>query len=115
MNVSNEIILEFKELTKRYPGTTALQNVSFSIKKGEVFGLVGENGAGKSTLINILSGAVQETSGDIFIEGRKLKGTPLDRREEGISMVYQGLGLALHLTGEENILLGNEETIRKCQ
>jgi len=110
MNVSNEIILEFKELTKRYPGTTALQNVSFSINKGEVFGLVGENGAGKSTLLNILSGAVQETSGEIFIEGRKLTGTPFYRIKEGISMVYQGLGLALHLTGEENILLGNEIT-----
>ena len=110
MNLSNEIILEFRELVKHYPGTTALKNVSFSIKKGEVFGLVGENGAGKSTLLNILSGAVQETSGEIFIEGRKLTGNPQNRRKEGISMVYQGLGLALHLTGEENILLGNEIT-----
>jgi len=108
MNGNDKVILEFRELTKQYPGTTALQNVSFSINKGEVFGLVGENGAGKSTLLNILSGAVQETSGEIFIEGRKLTGTPFDRRKEGISMVYQGLGLALHLTGEENILLGNE-------
>jgi len=108
MNGNDKVILEFKELTKQYPGTTALQNVSFSINRGEVFGLMGENGAGKSTLLNILSGAVSETSGEIFIEGQKLTGTPFNRRKEGISMVYQGLGLALHLTGEENILLGNE-------
>jgi ABC-type sugar transport system ATPase subunit len=110
MNGNGKVILEFKELTKRYPGTTALKNVSFNINKGEVFGVMGENGAGKSTLLNILSGAVQETNGEIFIEGKKLTGTPFDRRKEGISIVYQGLGLALHLTGEENILLGNEIT-----
>ena len=105
---NNQDILEFKNITKYYPGTIALSDVSFSIRRGEIFGLMGENGAGKSTLLNILSGAVPETSGEIIFNGEKLTGNPFERRLKGISMVYQGLGLALELTAEENILLGNE-------
>jgi ABC-type sugar transport system ATPase subunit len=107
---NNHNILEFKNITKHYPGTVALNDVSFSIKKGEIFGLMGENGAGKSTLLKILSGAEEETVGEIILDGKKLIGNPYERRLKGISMVYQGLGLALELTAEENILLGNEIT-----
>ncbi|MBN2396094.1 MAG: sugar ABC transporter ATP-binding protein [Candidatus Atribacteria bacterium] len=105
---NNHHILEFKNITKYFPGTVALSDVSFEISKGEIFGLMGENGAGKSTLLNILSGAINESSGEIIFDGEKLSGNPYERRLKGISMVYQGLGLALELTAEENILLGNE-------
>lgn len=105
---NNQYILEFRNITKYYPGTIALRGVSFAIPKGVIFGLVGENGAGKSTLLNILSGATAETSGEIIFDGYKLSGNPYERRIKGISMVYQGLGLALELTAEENIFLGNE-------
>ena len=102
-------LLEAKNLTKRYPGTTALQDVSFDLRHGEVHCLVGENGAGKSTLIKILSGAVAQDSGEIVIEGKQASHTQVwERRDLGISVIYQDLNLVPQLTVAENIFLGNE-------
>ena len=102
-------LLEAKNLTKRYPGTVALQDVSFDLRHGEVHCLLGENGAGKSTLIKILSGAVAQDSGEIIIEGRQASRTHVwERRDLGISVIYQDLNLVPQLTVAENIFLGNE-------
>ncbi len=62
----DDVILKFENVTKRFPGVLALDNVSFAIRKGEVHALVGENGAGKSTLIKIVTGVYQKTSGEII-------------------------------------------------
>lgn len=102
-------LLEARGLTKIYPGTVALNEVSFDLQHGEVHCLIGENGAGKSTLIKILAGAVIQDSGDIVIEGRSAGHTALrERRDLGISVIYQDLNLVPQLTVAENIYLGHE-------
>ncbi len=83
-------LLELHNITKRYPGVTALDNVSISFKQGEVHALVGENGAGKSTFIKTISGAVQPNEGEIVFDGKTYPHlTPQKSLELGISVVYQ--------------------------
>jgi D-xylose transport system ATP-binding protein len=111
--MDNDIILEFKNVTKKFPGITALDNVSFSIRRGEIHGICGENGAGKSTLMKILAGVYPWGSyeGQVLYDGRELK---LENRsirqatEEGIAIVYQELTLVPSITVGENIYLGKE-------
>jgi len=107
-------LLEARGLTKTYPGTTALRDVSFDLLPGEVHCLIGENGAGKSTLIKILAGAVTQDSGEIAIAGRPV-GHHVgvrERRDLGISVIYQDLNLVPQLTVAENIFLGHEPRTR---
>lgn len=111
--MDNNVILEFKNVTKRFPGITALSDVSFSIRRGEIHGICGENGAGKSTLMKILSGVYPWGSyeGQVIYDGHELKLT--DRAihqatEEGIAIVYQELTLVPSITVGENIYLGKE-------
>lgn len=70
---ANETILEFKGVSKDFPGVRALDKVDFDLKKGEVHVLVGENGAGKSTLIKILAGVYPPTEGEIYCQGDKVE------------------------------------------
>lgn len=67
MEKDNDLILKVENVTKVYPGVTALDDVSFSIKKGEVHALVGENGAGKSTLIKCIMGVERQNSGHVYL------------------------------------------------
>lgn len=107
-----ENILEFKQISKYYPGVTALNHVSLEIKKGEVHALVGENGAGKSTLIKTCSGAIQPSEGEIVINGKTFKSlTPRLSEENGIGVIYQEFNLVGELSVAENIFLGR--AIRK--
>ncbi|ANB57491.1 ABC transporter family protein [Anoxybacillus sp. B7M1] len=102
-----EVILELKGITKEFPGVKSLDNVHFSLKKGEVHALMGENGAGKSTLMKIVSGVYAPDSGDIYYKGKKVKwNSPLEAREKGISIIHQELKLAPNLTVGENVLMG---------
>jgi len=98
-----------RNITKRFPGVTALDSVSLAVKAGEVHLLLGENGAGKSTLMKILSGAYPLDSGSISLDGAPVRiRSPLHARELGISMIYQEMNLVPHLTVAENIFLGAE-------
>lgn len=111
--MTNDIILEFKNVTKKFPGVTALNDVSFQIRRGEVHGLCGENGAGKSTLMKILAGVYPwgTYEGSVVYEGRELKlgGSSIHQAiEEGIAIVYQELTLVPSMTVGENIYLGKE-------
>ena len=107
-----ENILEFKQISKYYPGVTALNHVSLEIRKGEVHALVGENGAGKSTLIKTCSGAIQPSEGEIVINGKTFKSlTPRLSEENGIGVIYQEFNLVGELSVAENIFLGR--AIRK--
>jgi ribose transport system ATP-binding protein len=102
-------ILRMTDIRKAFGATTALDGVSIELRPGEVHALIGENGAGKSTLVKILSGAIRPDSGTMFLGGEPyLPSGPLDGRRRGISMIYQELTLAPHMTVEENIMLGRE-------
>ncbi len=102
-------ILEVRQITKRFPGVIANENVSFSLRRGEILALLGENGAGKSTLMNIIYGLYQPTSGEILVNGRAVKmHSPNDAIAHGIGMVHQHFQLVPPMTVAENIMLGSE-------
>src|SRR5512139_1718065 len=109
----NDIILDIKNVTKRFSGVTALNDMSFQIRRGEIHGLCGENGAGKSTLMKILAGVYPwgTYEGNVLYEGRELKLESSSIRqaiEEGIAIVYQELTLIPNMTVGENMYLGKE-------
>jgi len=105
----SEYIIEAKGLSKYYGAVTALQDVDFELKKGEILGLVGDNGAGKSTLIRILSGARQPNGGTIKVYGKEVKITnPRDAFALGIETIYQDLALFNNLNFVQNIFGGRE-------
>ncbi len=100
--------VEFKSISKYFPGVKALDNVSFSIQREECHALVGENGAGKSTLGKILAGIYQADEGEILIDGKKIIiASPQDARAHGISIVHQELLFCPNLSVAENLFLGN--------
>jgi ABC-type sugar transport system ATPase subunit len=103
-------VLSVKGVSKIYPGVTALQDVSFSLRAGEIRALCGENGAGKSTLVKILMGIVQPDSGSIAINGevQAVRG-PQQAQALGMGLVAQELSLAPHLSVLDNIWLGSSE------
>ncbi len=100
-------LLEMKNITKRFPGVIANDNINFSLEKGNVHSLLGENGAGKSTLMSVLSGLYKQDEGEIYIKGEKNNfKSPNDAIKNGIGMVYQHFMLIPRLTVIENIILG---------
>ena len=104
-----DTIVRFENISMQFPGVLANDNVSFDIKKGEVFALVGENGAGKSTLMNVLYGINTPTNGEVYIKGKKMqKHTPTESIENGIGMVHQHFMLVPSFTVAQNIVLSKE-------
>jgi monosaccharide-transporting ATPase len=100
-------ILEIRNLTKRFEGVTAVDDVSFSVQRGEIHALMGENGAGKSTIIKIITGIYRADSGQIIYDGKECSfHTALSAQHAGISTVYQELNMIPNLTVSENIFLG---------
>ncbi len=108
------VLLEMRGITKRFPGVTALQDVSLSLRQGEVLALMGENGAGKSTLMKVLAGACPADEGTILIDGRVAALRSVrDARRLGIALIHQELMLAPNLDITANIFLGNEALARR--
>jgi ABC-type sugar transport system ATPase subunit len=104
-----EPILSVRNLTKRFGGLTAVNNVSWDVYPGEVVGLLGDNGAGKSTLIKCISGVYHAEEGEIFFRGQRVEFPhPIDARRIGIETIYQDLALANNLDVGANIFLGRE-------
>lgn len=104
-------LVEMRNITKKFPGVTALSGINFEIKAGEVHVLLGENGAGKSTLMKILSGAYEPTEGTIVIDGTEYSRlTPKLSAENGISIIYQELSVINALSIQENIFVGKLPT-----
>ncbi|MDI9243291.1 sugar ABC transporter ATP-binding protein [Fusibacillus kribbianus] len=104
-----DVILEFSGITKSFPGVKALDNVSFSVKKGTVHALVGENGAGKSTLMKILNGLYHADSGKVLLNGKEVQiRDSIHAQQLGIGMVHQELNVIGELSIAENIFLGKE-------
>jgi ABC-type sugar transport system ATPase subunit len=103
----DDVVLEMRGISKRFPGVLALDNVALRVRAGEIHALVGENGAGKSTLMKILSGAIQGDAGEILVDGEPVSiHSPQDARALGIGIVYQEFSIIPALTVGENILLG---------
>lgn len=108
-------VLEVANLTKRFPGVLALDQVSFDLERAEVHALCGENGAGKSTLIKCLSGiwTADTYEGKISVNGEQAQFQNIrDAEQAGIGVIYQELALVREMTVAENVFLGNEPTDR---
>ncbi len=116
MSESNPIenlapLTEVCNITKRFPGVIALNDVSVKFYPGEVHAVVGENGAGKSTLMKIMSGAYIPDSGEIYFDGKKVSFThPKEAQEAGISIIYQEFNLLPERSVAQNIFLGRESS-----
>ncbi|MDD6317707.1 MAG: sugar ABC transporter ATP-binding protein [Succinatimonas hippei] len=107
----NDIVLHAEKIDKIYPGTKALDQVSFDIRRGKVNVLIGENGAGKSTLMRIIAGIEKPSSGKLYLEGREVSfDSTVDARKEGIAIIHQELCLFPNLTVFQNLFMSSEHT-----
>ena len=112
---AKETVLSMRGISKSFPGTKALNNVDFTLRKGEIHALMGENGAGKSTLIKVLTGVYPKDAGQIFVEGIQGEAhihSPQDAQDIGISTVYQEINLCPNLTVAENMFIGRTKDAR---
>jgi branched-chain amino acid transport system ATP-binding protein len=101
------VLLAAKGLTKRFGGVQAVANVSFSIAKGEIFGLIGPNGAGKTSLFNLLTGIYAADAGVFELNGATLAGmNPDDVAKAGIARTFQNIRLFANLSALENVMIG---------
>ncbi len=108
----DEIILQMKDIDKRFSGVHALKSVNLELKKGEVHALMGENGAGKSTLMKVLCGIHKRDGGEITLFGEKVNFHNIkDSQNAGISIIHQELNMMNHLTVAQNIYIGREPMI----
>src|SRR5437870_1095338 len=109
MTTDNSSIISIRSITKRFPGVTALADVTLDVVAGELHAICGENGAGKSTLMKILSGVITDYDGELLLAGRlvRFKGTR-DAEAAGISIIHQELNLVDQLSAAANIFLGRE-------
>ncbi len=102
-------LLDVRELCKQFPGVKALDRVSMSLRQGEVLAVIGENGAGKSTLMKILAGVQQADSGEIALDGERVRvGSVAAAQQLGIALIHQELNLADNLDVGANLFLGRE-------
>ena len=110
--MEKDSVLEMRHIYKTFPGVKALQNVDFTLKKGEIHALMGENGAGKSTLIKVLTGVEEFETGEIMIDGCDhtiINRSPQEAQQKGISTVYQEINLCPNLTVAENLFIGRAQ------
>jgi branched-chain amino acid transport system ATP-binding protein len=106
-------ILEVERIGKRFGGLVALTDVSFSIGRGEIYGLIGPNGAGKTTLFNVLTGIYRQDSGSIRFEGAALASPTPDRIAKlGIARTFQNIRLFANLSALENVMIGRHVRTR---
>ena len=107
----DEIYLHAEKIDKIYPGTKALDQVSFDIKRGKVNVLIGENGAGKSTLMRIIAGIEKPSAGKLYLQGKEVSfNSTVDARANGIAIIHQELCLFPNLTVFQNLFMASERT-----
>ncbi|MRR52911.1 MAG: ABC transporter ATP-binding protein [Deltaproteobacteria bacterium] len=100
-------MLRVEKITQVFGGVTALRDVSFSVAKGEIKGVIGPNGAGKTTLFNIISGIYRQTSGDVFLEEKRItQFTPERLARRGMVRTFQNVELFGRMTVLENVMIG---------
>lgn len=99
-------LLQLKGVTKRFGGLTAVGEVSFSIEKGEIYGLIGPNGAGKTTIFNLITAVYRLSEGEVWFEGKRMDQLPTFKIvDSGITRTFQNIRLFKNLTTFENILI----------
>ncbi len=109
-------LIELRNGTKEYRGVPAVKDVTFALHEGEVHALLGENGAGKSTLTKMLAGVVEPTSGEIWLDGRRVTlPTPAEALRHGIAMVYQETSLVPSLTVAQNLYLTDRKWFHRLR
>lgn len=102
-----ENIVEVRNLTVKFGGLTALDDVTFDIRRGEILGLIGPNGAGKTTCFNAMTGVYRPTSGDVLLEGQTIKGRKQHQiTRMGLSRTFQNIRLFGEMTALENVVVG---------
>ncbi len=107
--MNREIVLETRNVTKRFPGVLANDQVDIKLHRGEILALLGENGAGKSTLMNIVYGLYHQDEGEVYIKGELAQlNSPGDAIARGVGMVHQHFQLVQPMTVAENVILGSE-------
>lgn len=100
-------MLEISRITQIFGGVTALEDVSFAVKKGNITGVIGPNGAGKTTLFNIITGIYNQTSGMVFLEGKDISGLPPEKlARKGLVRTFQNIELFGQMTVRENVMVG---------
>jgi branched-chain amino acid transport system ATP-binding protein len=100
-------VLEVRKLTRRFGGVTAVDDVSFTVEAGEIFGLIGPNGAGKTTLFNLVTGITRPTSGGFWHRGADITGArPHEVARRGIARTFQNIRLFTELSALENVMIG---------
>lgn len=105
--MSRKLILEGRHLTKRFGGLVAVNNVSFQVYEGEIYGLIGPNGAGKTTLFSLLVGAHEPTTGEAYFKGQRLDGLkPYSVVQRGVVRTHQIVKPFRDMTVFENVLVG---------
>ena len=115
LEITVQPMVEVQNISKRFPGVVALDDVSLQFFPGEVHAVVGENGAGKSTLMKIMSGAYTPDSGTIYLNGEKVSFShPREAQEKGISIIYQEFNLLPERTVAHNIFLARESSRLGC-
>ena len=106
-------LLEVRNVSKRFGGIEALAGVSFSISRGQIFGLIGPNGAGKTTLFNLLTGLYAPDHGSFLLDGRELTGLKPDKvTARGIGRTFQNIRLFANLSALENVMIGRHVRTR---
>jgi branched-chain amino acid transport system ATP-binding protein len=102
-----------RNVSKRFGGVAALSDVSFSISRGEIYGLIGPNGAGKTTLFNVLTGIYAPDAGDFTFDGHPLAGLkPHEVTARGIARTFQNIRLFANLSALENVMIGRHVRTR---
>jgi len=105
-----EAVLTLREISKRFGGNQALQDISLDVPLGQIFGLIGPNGAGKTTVLNIATGLYRPDSGDVLVAGQDVTALkPYERSRKGLSRTFQGGRPFSQLTVRENVQIAIEQ------
>lgn len=108
-----EMILSVENLTKVFGGVVAVDNVSFTINKGEIFAVIGPNGAGKTTLFNMITGVLPSSSGNVYFQGENLtRKKPYQVAQSGMTRTFQNLEVFTNMTVIENVMTGAHITMK---
>lgn len=106
-------ILEAKAISLQFGGVKALSDVSFHVRRGELFSIIGPNGAGKTSMLNCISGRYSPTAGQVFFKGRDItRLTPNQRASLGLGRTFQNLALFSHMTVLDNIMVGRHHLLK---